>query len=227
MSMPNWRKLEVGWVRGPKILVFGLSLLPLAGLIRAAATEALGANPIETITRTTGWWTLVFLTIGLAVTPVRKLFGWMWLGRFRRMLGLFGFFYGALHLLTYLVLDQFFAWTDILTDIAKRPYITVGFAAFVMMVPLATTSTDSMIRRLGGKNWKRLHQLVYLIGTAGVVHFWWLVKKDIREPALFALILMILLLSRLNGLIGSDASRRFRQPRFRALRENGRPDELA
>lgn len=186
-----------GGLRGLKILVFLSSLLPLAGLLWEAWTDRLGANPIERITHATGWWTLAFLTLGLAVTPLRKWSGQAWPGQFRRMLGLFAFFYASLHLMAYAGLDQYFAWGDILADIAKRPYITVGFAAFVLMVPLAATSTDGMVRRLGGQRWKRLHRWVYPIALAGVAHFWWLVKKDISEPLIFAAILAVLLGTRL------------------------------
>ncbi len=180
-------------MRAAKILVFALSLLPVAGLIEDAATDALGANPIEKITRSTGWWTLVFLMMVLGVTPARKMSGWPWLGRFRRMLGLFAFFHGSLHFLTYLVLDQFFDWLSIVKDIAKRPYITAGFTAFVLMAPLAATSTDAMIRWMGGRAWRGLHKMVYVVAVAGVVHFWWLVKKDVSEPAVFTMVLAVLL----------------------------------
>jgi sulfoxide reductase heme-binding subunit YedZ len=189
----NWRNPPGRLIDGFKFAVFLLSLVPLALLVQKGLTDALGANPIENITRTTGWWTLFFLLVALSVTPFRKLSGWPWPGRFRRMLGLFAFFYGSLHFLTYFVLDQFFDWMAIGKDIVKRPYITVGFTAFVLLIPLAVTSTDGMIRRVGGKTWRRLHKLVYPIAIAGVVHFWWLVKKDIREPALFAATLATLL----------------------------------
>ena len=174
-----------------KMLVFVLALLPLAKLMVNGLMDHLGANPIERILRRTGFWTLTMLTLTMAVTPLRQLTGRIWIGRFRRMLGLFAFFYGCLHFATYLVLDQFFDWPGILKDITKRPYITVGFSAFVLMMPLAITSTDAMLRRLGGKRWRALHRLVYLITAAGVVHFWWLVKKDITEPLIFALVLVL------------------------------------
>jgi len=174
-----------------KMLVFVLALLPLAKLMVNGLMEHLGANPIERILRRTGFWTLTMLTLTMAVTPLRQLTGRVWIGRFRRMLGLFAFFYGCLHFATYLVLDQFFDWPGILKDITKRPYITVGFSAFVLMMPLAITSTDAMLRRLGGKRWRALHRLVYLITAAGVVHFWWLVKKDISEPLIFAALLAL------------------------------------
>ena len=176
-----------------KGLVFLAVLIPFAKLAWLGWNDGLGANPIEKITRTTGYWTLTFLMITLTATPLRTLSGWNWPVRWRRMLGLFAFFYACLHFLTYLVLDQFFDWPAIVKDIAKRPYITVGFPAFVMLIPLAVTSTSNMVRRLGGKRWKMLHRLVYVIAIAGVVHFWWLVKKDITEPLQFAAVLTLLL----------------------------------
>ena len=176
-----------------KGLVFLAALIPFVKLAWLGWNDGLGANPIEKITRTTGYWTLTFLMITLTATPLRTLSGWNWPVRWRRMLGLFAFFYACLHFLTYLVLDQFFDWPAIVKDIAKRPYITVGFPAFVMLIPLAVTSTSNMVRRLGGKRWKMLHRLVYVIAIAGVVHFWWLVKKDITEPVQFAAVLAVLL----------------------------------
>jgi sulfoxide reductase heme-binding subunit YedZ len=152
----------------------------------------LGVNPIETVTHSTGDWTLRFILIALCVTPLRWLTGQAWILRLRRMLGLFAFFYACLHLTTYLWLDQFFIWQDILADIVKRPFITVGFASFVILAALAATSTDGMLRRLG-RRWKTLHRGVYLAAILGVVHFWWLVKADIREPALYAGLLAVLL----------------------------------
>jgi sulfoxide reductase heme-binding subunit YedZ len=172
-----------------KIGLFILALVPLIYLVARACLDGLGANPIEKVTRSTGYWTLFFLMITLAVTPLRKLFGWNWPVRMRRMVALYAFFYGSLHFLTYLVLDQFFDFPAIFADIVKRPYITVGFSSYVLMIPLALTSTDRMIRRLGGKRWRLLHRLVYPIAVGGVVHYWWLVKKDISEPLMFALIL--------------------------------------
>ena len=174
-----------------KGVIFLLALGPLAKLLVFGYQDHLGANPIEKVLRNTGFWTLTFLTLTMAVTPLRQISQRVWIGRFRRMLGLFAFFYAVLHFSTYLVLDQFFDWPSILKDIAKRPYITVGFTAFLVMIPLAFTSTDAMLRRLGGKRWRALHRLVYLITAAGVVHFWWLVKKDIIEPLIFALLLVL------------------------------------
>ena len=153
----------------------------------------LGANPIEFITRNLGEWTLIFLMITLTVTPLRRLSGWQWLIKLRRMLGLFAFFYAALHFVTYIWLDQFFDLQDIVKDVIKRPFITVGFAAFLCLIPLAVTSTNAMVKRLGGKRWQALHRLVYAVAILGVVHYWWLVKKDIREPLLYAAILAVLL----------------------------------
>ncbi len=176
-----------------KIVLFLLCLLPLARLLLNAWQDELGANPIEFITRALGTWTLRFLLITLLVTPLRHLTGLHWLLRLRRMLGLYAFFYGFLHLLTYFWLDQFFDWPAIAKDILKRPFITVGFAAMVLMLPLAATSTNAMIKRLGGRRWTRLHKSIYAIAILGVVHYWWLVKKDITLPLLYAVLLGILL----------------------------------
>lgn len=176
-----------------KIALFLLCLLPLAQLLLNAWQDELGANPIEFITRALGTWTLRFLLITLLVTPLRQLTGLHWLLRLRRMLGLYAFFYGFLHLLTYFWLDQFFDWPAIAKDILKRPFITVGFAAMVLMLPLAATSTNAMIKRLGGRRWTRLHKSIYAIAILGVVHYWWLVKKDITLPIVYAVLLGILL----------------------------------
>jgi sulfoxide reductase heme-binding subunit YedZ len=180
-----------------KTVVFLLALLPLSRLGFGAYLDTLGANPIEKITRTTGYWTLAFLLTSLSLTPLRRVLGWLWLIRLRRLLSLFAFLYACLHFLTYLVLDQFFDWESILKDIIKRPYITVGFPVFLLMIPLAVTSTDAMIRRLGGKRWRLLHRLVYLCAVGGVVHYWWLVKKDLTNPITFAVWLGLLLCIRL------------------------------
>jgi methionine sulfoxide reductase heme-binding subunit len=186
-------------VRGARLvkpLVFAASLAPLAWLSWGAWQGRLGANPIETITHSTGLWTLRFMLITLAVTPVRWLTGRNDLIRVRRMLGLFAFFYGSLHLLTYVWLDQFFDWSAIVKDVAKRPFITAGFSAYVSLVPLALTSTAGMIRRLGGRAWRRLHRLAYAAAALGVIHYWWLVKADIRPPRNYAIVLAIILLTR-------------------------------
>lgn len=176
-----------------KAALFLLCLLPVARLAVGAVQDELGANPIEFITRSLGTWTLNFLLITLAVTPLRQLSGLHWLLRLRRMLGLFVFFYASLHLATYLWLDQFFDVMAIARDIVKRPFITAGFSAFVLLVPLAATSNNAMVRRLGGKRWARLHRAVYAIAIIGVIHYWWLVKKDITQPLLYAVLLGLLL----------------------------------
>jgi sulfoxide reductase heme-binding subunit YedZ len=175
-----------------KLAVFILCAIPAGQLAYDAYNGDLGVNPIETITRFTGSWSLIFLLTSLAVTPLRRLTGHNDLIKFRRMLGLFAFFYASLHFATYIGLDLFFDFKAIGKDIVKRPYITAGFTAFVIMVPLAITSTAGMIRRLG-KRWQKLHRLVYLAAIAGVIHFYWLVKADIRRPAQYAAVLAVLL----------------------------------
>ena len=178
------------WTKAP---VFVAALIPLLWLTWGAFTDNLGANPIDVITDETGTWTLRFLVLTLAVTPLRRLSGWNGAIRFRRMLGLFAFFYGSLHFLTYLWLDQFFELDEIVKDIAKRPFITVGFSAFVLMLPLALTSTTGWIRRLGGRRWQAIHRLVYVSAALGVVHYWWLVKSDVSRPLRYGLIVGALL----------------------------------
>jgi sulfoxide reductase heme-binding subunit YedZ len=176
-----------------KIPIFLAVLLPLARLVWKAFTANLGANPIEVITRSTGTWTLVFLLVTLSITPLRKLTGMYALIKFRRMLGLFAFFYAVLHFLTFIWLDKFFDFQEMIKDVVKRPFITAGFTAFVLLIPLALTSTSGMIRRLGGKRWQLLHRLIYISGIAGVVHYVWLVKKDVQTPVIYACILGVLL----------------------------------
>jgi len=179
----------ISWL---KPLVFLLCLIPFGQLAYNAYTGDLGVNPIETITRFTGSWALIFLLGSLAVTPLRRLTRWNELIKFRRMLGLFAFSCASAHFSTYLVLDLFFDWAAIGNDILKRPYVTAGFTAFVLMIPLAITSTAAMIRRLG-KRWQQLHRLVYLAAIGGVIHFYWLVKADIRRPAQYGAVLALLL----------------------------------
>jgi len=179
-----------------KPLVFLLCLVPLGLLVAGAVADDLGANPVEAITHATGEWALRLLLLTLAMTPLKRLIGRPWPIRFRRMLGLFAFFYAALHLLTYLWLDQGFDGQAIIEDVVKRPYITVGFAAFVLLVPLALTSTRARMRRLG-RRWQTLHRAIYAIGILGVLHYLWLVKADLREPLIYALVLAVLLLARL------------------------------
>jgi sulfoxide reductase heme-binding subunit YedZ len=178
-----------------KPALFVICLMPLVWLIWDGVHNALGANPIEKITHRTGDWGLRFLLLTLAVTPLRRITGYAPLLRIRRMLGLYAFFYVCLHFLTYLVLDQFFDFNEIAKDILKRPYITVGFSAFVLMIPLAVTSTNQMMKRLG-RRWKSLHQLVYVIGVLAILHYLWLVKADLLEPLIYAIILMWLLVAR-------------------------------
>ena len=176
-----------------KPFVFAAALIPFALLVHMVWTDALGPNPVETLNRYTGDWTLRLLLITLAVTPLRQLTGWPYLIRFRRMLGLFAFFYVCLHFLSWIWVDKLFDWEEIVKDVVKRPFITVGFACFVLLIPLAITSTNAMMRRLGGARWRALHRLVYVIGIGGVVHFLWLVKSDISEPMIYAAILALLL----------------------------------
>ncbi|MGZ8250887.1 MAG: sulfite oxidase heme-binding subunit YedZ [Methylophilaceae bacterium] len=172
--------------------LFIAALIPLGRLIWLGINDALTANPVEFVERSTGTWTLVILLITLSMTPIRLLTGITWQLQLRRMMGLFMFFYVCLHFVTYVWLDHWFAWMDIVKDIAKHPYVLVGFSAFVLAIPLAITSNNAMMRRLR-ERWKKLHQLVYLIAILGVLHFWWLVKKDIREPLFYTVILALLL----------------------------------
>ncbi len=187
------KPLPEKFVRALKVPVFLLCLGPAFVLTWKGFHDGLGANPIDVITRTTGKWTLTFLLITLSVTPVRKLSGLTWLIRFRRMLGLFAFFYGSLHLMTYVWLDKFFDVHEMLHDIAKRRFITAGMTAWFLMLPLAITSTTGWIRRMGGKRWQKLHRLIYFSAAAGVVHFIWLVKADLRRPFTYGAILAALL----------------------------------
>jgi sulfoxide reductase heme-binding subunit YedZ len=179
--------------RWAKVLVFVACLLPLCWAGWRAYHQDLTANPIEYITHFTGDWTIRFLVITLSVTPLRKLLGLPDLIRFRRMIGLFAFFYGTLHFVTYIWLDKFFDLAEMWKDVAKRPYITAGFTGFLLMLPLAVTSTTGWIRRMGGKRWQALHRLVYVSAIAGVIHYYWLVKSDIRLPAMYGAMVGILL----------------------------------
>lgn len=176
-----------------KVIVFFLCLVPAVQLAYGLVDHTLGPNPIEAITLATGAWTLRMLLITLAVTPLRRLTKLHWLVRLRRMLGLFAFGWATAHFIIWLWLDRFFDWREIAYDILDRPFITVGFSAFLLLIPLAATSSNAAVRRLGGRRWLALHQLVYLIATLGVVHFWWQVKADTLEPAIYAAILAVLL----------------------------------
>jgi methionine sulfoxide reductase heme-binding subunit len=180
-------------IKFTRILIFVNSVVPLAMLTWDAYFHHLGANPVEFATRTTGVLTLVLLFVSLAVTPLRQVSGANWLVKFRRMLGLFAFFYGCLHLLTYVWFDKFFRVSEIFHDTLRRPFIFVGMASWLLLVPLAVTSTNAMIKRLGGKRWQKLHRLVYLIAIGGVLHYYMIVKADTRLPLAFAAVLAVLL----------------------------------
>ena len=175
--------------------LFVLALAPLARLVYLGFADGLGANPVEFVARSLGTWALVMLCLTLSITPLRWVTQWAWLARLRRMAGLFCFFYAVLHLLAYAVLDHWLDLAAILTDIIKRPFIAAGFAAFVLLLPLAATSTHAMVKRLGGRNWQRLPRLVYLIAPIAVLHFWWhkAGKNDFAEPTVYALIIAALL----------------------------------
>jgi sulfoxide reductase heme-binding subunit YedZ len=191
------KPLPEKFIRALKAPVFLLCLGPAFVLTWKGFDDGLGANPIDVITRTTGRWTLTFLLITLSITPVRKLSGLAWMIRFRRMLGLFAFFYGSLHLMTYVWLDKFFDVHAMLHDIAKRRFITARMTAWFLMLPLALTSTKGWIRRMGGKRWQKLHRLIYFSAAAGVIHFIWLVKADLRRPLTYGAVLAVLLSYRL------------------------------
>jgi sulfoxide reductase heme-binding subunit YedZ len=199
-----------------KPFIFLLCLVPFAQLAYNAYIGDLGVNPIDFITRFTGSWALIFLIGTLAVTPARRLTGWNDLIKLRRMLGLFAFAYASAHFATFLVLDHFFDWRAIGKDILKRPYVTAGFTAFVIMLTLAVTSTAGMIRRLG-KRWQKLHRLIYVAAAAGVIHFYWLVKADIRRPAQYGFVLALLLIYRIlvtwrSDIVKSSSKRAVRPP---------------
>jgi len=177
----------------PKLVIFINSLIPLALLLWDVYRKQVGPNPLDFATKTTGMLTLIFLSLTVAVTPLRKIFGINALVKYRRMLGLFAFFYGALHLLTYVWFDRLFNLKSVGQDVVRRPFILVGMTAFFLMFPLAITSTNRMVKRLGGKRWARLHRLVYVAAVAGVVHFWMLVKSDTRLPLTFGFVVLFLL----------------------------------
>jgi methionine sulfoxide reductase heme-binding subunit len=198
-----------------RVLLWIGCLTPAALLLRRALTGGLGANPIEFITLRTGWWALLLLTVTLAVTPLRRITGWNRIIQLRRPLGLFAFFYATLHLLTYITLDRFFEFGEIWDDIVKRPYITVGFAAFLLLLPLAVTSTKGWIRRLG-RRWQLLHRLIYISAPLAVLHFYWKrsAKADIAEPLTFAIVIALLLTLRLTLRLTSHLTRHLtRRPR--------------
>ena len=190
--------------------LFVLALLPFLRLVLFVFLDRLGANPVEFITRNTGDWTLYFLCITLAVTPLRRLTNWVWLVKLRRMEGLFAFFYAALHFTTFLWFDHAFDVAEMWKDVLKRPFITVGFIAFMLLIPLAATSTNAMIKRVGAKNWQRLHKLVYGIACLGILHFWWMKagKHDFEQPIIFGAIVGVLLLMRVYWRITALAKKR-------------------
>lgn len=193
MAAPAWQPAP-RTLAALKTALFAACLIPAARLLLGALNDGLGPNPLEHITRNTGTWTFNFLLITLTVTPARQLLGWPWLLRLRRMLGLFCFFYACLHFLTFVWFDHFFDWTAIGRDVLKRPFVTVGFAAFVLLWPLALTSNQAAIRRLGGRRWQRLHRSVYAIGILGCIHYFWLVKPiALLDPLLYASLLAVLL----------------------------------
>jgi sulfoxide reductase heme-binding subunit YedZ len=204
--------LATRWIKVP---VFLLGLAPLGLLVWRGLHHGLGANPIEFITHATGDWTIRFVVITLCITPTRKLLGLPQLIRFRRMLGLFAFFYGCLHFTTYIWLDKFFNVAEMIKDVEKRRFITVGFTGFVLLIPLAVTSTTGWIRRLGGRRWRMLHRLIYVTAIAGVVHYYWLVKSDVRKPLQYGAMVALLLAYRAatwlkekrNRLTASSAAR--------------------
>jgi sulfoxide reductase heme-binding subunit YedZ len=182
--------LNSKWIKVP---IFILCLVPAARLVWAGLNQGLGANPIEFITHATGDWTLIFVVLTLFITPARKLLRRPELIRFRRMLGLFAFFYGFLHFSTWIGLDKFFDLAEMLHDVRKRPFISAGFTGLVLMIPLAVTSTAAWIRRLGGKHWQMLHRVIYVSAIAGVVHYYWLVKSDVRKPVFYGTLVAVLL----------------------------------
>jgi sulfoxide reductase heme-binding subunit YedZ len=196
--LPRWRQPSATQIQVVKVVIFILCVLPAVRLGVLMWRHELGANPIEHITRATGWWTLAMLALTLAVTPLRRILSVNWLLRVRRMLGLYCFFYASLHFVTYVWLDQFFDWPGIVADVIKRPFITVGFSALLAMTPLALTSANAMVRRLGAKRWLALHRLVYLVAILGAVHFLWLVKKDLTEPLVFFGVFALLLGARVG-----------------------------
>ncbi|MBN8760899.1 MAG: sulfoxide reductase heme-binding subunit YedZ [Thiobacillus sp. 65-69] len=195
--MPSRSGRSPRWLSPVKIALFLVCLLPLVRLVMLGMRGGLGANPIEFITHSTGTWALIGLLLTLSITPLRRLTGWTFLLRHRRMLGLFAFFYASLHLVTYLWLDQFFDLERIVRDVVKRPFVTAGFAGFVLLVPLALTSTQTMMRRLG-RHWQQLHRLIYVAAGLGVLHYAWLVKRDLTQPLIYGGLLGVLLFFRLQ-----------------------------
>ena len=213
LARPAWRpsKAQVKILRRiTKVLVFALCLVPVGWLATEFYYEQLGVNPIQTLLRELGDWALRFLLIGLAITPIRIATGWGEPLHYRRMIGLFAFFYTVLHLASYIGLDQFFDWPLIGEEIVKRPFITIGMIAVALLIPLAATSTSGMVKRLGARRWKMLHRAVYFVGVLGVVHFYMMIKADFREPIIYGAILAALLAVRLAVKLRREAKRRTR-----------------
>lgn len=198
------KQLSTRQIRRLKFIVFIACLIPLAKLALEYCADAFPPDPVAEINHSTGIGSINLLFLTLAITPFRKLSGWQWLARFRRLLALFAFFYACLHFLSYLLFDHFFDWPEIAKDIAKRPYLIAGLAGFVLMIPLAATSTSAMMKRMGGKNWQILHRLSYVIALAVVLHYFWLVKRDITDPSIYAIILAGLFFVRMR--VSSRAS---------------------
>jgi sulfoxide reductase heme-binding subunit YedZ len=194
--MPAWTCERVIDTRSARVFLFLVCLVPAAALVWSIAAGDLGANPLEEIRDSTGIWTLRFLLITLAITPLRRLTRWHNIIRIRRMLGLFAFFYAMLHFVSYVWLDQFFAWSEMVKDLAKRPFIMAGYAGFLVLIPLAVTSTPKWILRLGGERWQLLHRLIYAAAAAGVLHYFWRVKLDVQRPIIYGVVLTILLILR-------------------------------
>jgi sulfoxide reductase heme-binding subunit YedZ len=195
-------------VSATKAVIFALGLVPVAKMAYLTVTQQL-VEPLEHITRGTGDWVLYFLCMTLAVTPLRKFTGWNWLIKLRREIGLFAFFYAFLHFMTFLWFDHFFDVEEMWKDVLKRPFITVGFSAFVLLIPLAVTSTNGMIKRLGGKRWQWLHRLIYLIAPLGILHFWWMkaAKHNFEQPIIFGVIVAVLLGLRIYWKLAKPAPR--------------------
>ena len=198
--MPEWTFVRItdgephfDYHRTFKPILFITCLVPMSLLAWATVSGRLSANPLEDVRDTTGLWTLRFLILTLSITPLRRVTGWHGLIRFRRMLGLFAFFHAVLHFVTYVWLDQFFAFSEMVSDLTKRRFIMAGYASMVLLIPLAITSTKKWIGRLGGKRWQLLHRLVYVSSAAGVIHYFWRVKLDVQRPVLYGLVLTLLL----------------------------------
>ena len=200
-----WKKILFS--RWTKTALFAACLIPAALLVWRGFQGELSANPVEYIEHYTGDWVIRFLLITLSVTPLRKIFNQPLLTRYRRMLGLFAFFHVCVHLLMYLTFDQMFDPSGIWADVMKRPYITVGTAGFLTLIPLAVTSNAAMVRRFGPKRWQLLHRLVYFSALAGIIHFYWLVKSDVREPLMYGAILMLLMLFRMRMWLRKESKR--------------------